>query len=247
MVLDLLLPPRCPGCRQPGGGLLCATCLAAIQPLPARRCRLCGDPSVRAPGRCGACLAARPAFRRAFAPGRYAAPLSVAVQALKYHRRRSAAPALGTVMAACVPESVARRVDVVVPVPCHLGRVRRRGIDHAALLAQAVAAALGRPWHRALERTQPTTPQVGLSAGERRANVAGAFRSRASVAGSCVLLVDDVMTTGATSGACAVVLCQAGARAVWVVTAARAATPSPAMRPAVAARPAPRYNAPPAP
>lgn len=238
MARDLVLPTRCPGCRRLGDPRLCRRCREGIPRLPARRCIVCGDPAVVRGKRCAACLARRPAYRRALAAGRYGGVLGVTVRALKYQRRRSAALALADAMADAIPRAIARRVDVVVSVPCHPDRIRRRGIDHTAHLARAVASALDRPWQIALARTLPTAPQVGLSAHQRRRNVSGAFATVAAVGGLRVLLVDDVLTTGATASACAAALCAAGARAVWVVTAARA------VGPAVAARSTPRYNAP---
>lgn len=233
----LLFPPRCAGCGRPGGGL-CAACRAAVPALPDRRCAVCGDPALEARGRCAACLARPPAFARALAIGRYAPPLSRCVQALKYHRRSDAARDLAELLAAALPASLARRVDAVVPVPSHASRVRERGIDHAAELARALAVAIDRPLLGALARIRPTATQVGTSAATRRANVAGAFEALATVDGLCLLLVDDVLTTGATAGACAEALRAAGARRVWVATAARAAGP-------VAAAAGRRYNPPP--
>lgn len=235
--IALVLPPRCPGCDRPAAGL-CAACRSAVTPLPARRCDVCGDPMVRARRRCAACLAQRPAFERAFAAGRYAPPLSRAIHALKYRRRRGAARDLAVLVARAIPADIAGRVDLVVPVPAHAARVRERGIDHAALLAQALAAAIGRPWRRTLERVAPTAAQVGMTAAERHANVAGAFGAVAPLTRLRVLLVDDVLTTGATAGACAAALRAAGARVVWVATAARAAGP-------VAGPAGRRYNPPP--
>src|SRR5205823_1833243 len=115
-------------------------------------------------------------------------------------------------------------VDALVPVPLDAARVRERGYNQAALLAAPVAAALDVPlaptW---LRRTRPTRPQVGLSARERRVNVRGAFTcpEPAAVAGQRVLVVDDVMTTGATLEACAEALVAAGAAGVWGLIVAR--------------------------
>jgi ComF family protein len=144
---------------------------------------------------------------------------------VKYSGERRLARPLG--------EAVARRwarvgegATVVVPVPVHADRERQRGYDQAALIAQVAAANLGLPCVRALERARATRAQFELDRDERSANVAGAFRIRdrrasAAVAGQWVLLVDDVITTGATLAACGNALVQAGAFAVSAITVAR--------------------------
>jgi len=117
----------------------------------------------------------------------------------------------------------------VVPVPVHAERERRRGYDQAALIAEVAGERLGLPVVRALERQRATIAQFELGRDERAANVDGAFRVRAghaskvarSVAGRWILLVDDVVTTGATLAACAFALERAGALAVSAIAVAR--------------------------
>ncbi|HSL98175.1 MAG TPA: phosphoribosyltransferase family protein, partial [Candidatus Deferrimicrobiaceae bacterium] len=113
--------------------------------------------------------------------------------------------------------------DVLVPVPGSPDRVRERGYDHAALLASSAGRRLGLPAVPALERLRTTTAQASLDQAARAANLRGAFRccAPASVAGRWVVLVDDVITTGATLGACGSVLVDAGAAAVSAITVAR--------------------------
>ena len=132
-------------------------------------------------------------------------------------------------------EAVARRwarvgtgAELVVPVPVHAERERQRGYDQAALIAAVAAQRLGLPMARALERGRATVAQFELGRDERAANVAGAFRLRESergasraVAGRWILLVDDVVTTGATLAACATALERAGALAVSAIAVAR--------------------------
>jgi ComF family protein len=117
--------------------------------------------------------------------------------------------------------------DMVIPVPLDLARLRWRGFNQAAMLARSLAARHRRPWQpMALSRCRSTPPQVGLNVEERRRNVAGAFAMRhgAAVRGRTVLLVDDVMTTGATVNECAKTLRQAGgATRIDVLVLARAA------------------------
>ncbi len=112
------------------------------------------------------------------------------------------------------------RFDAVVPVPLHRARRRKRGFNQAELLAQGVARKINAPVSDTLEVVRSTRDQVELSAAGRRANVAGAYRSRGPVAGT-VLLVDDVFTTGATMSACAGTLLRAGAREVHALSLCR--------------------------
>ncbi len=169
----------------------------------------------------------------------FAGPVRAALHQLKYAGERRLAEPLG--------EAVARRwqrvgegATVVVPVPVHAQRERERGYDQAALIADVAARSLGLPCVRALERARATAAQFDLGRDQRSANVAGAFRVRGSesegdfgeagartaagaqaVAGRWILLVDDVVTTGATLAACAVALEAAGAYAVSAATVAR--------------------------
>lgn len=153
----------------------------------------------------------------------FAGPVRAALHQLKYSGERRLAVPLG--------ESLARRwrrvgvgTDMVVPVPVHTRRERERGYDQAALIAQVGAESLGLPCARVLERARATVAQFDLGRDERSANVAGAFRTRQGappVAGRWVLLVDDVVTTGATLAACASALEAAGAYAVSAITVAR--------------------------
>jgi ComF family protein len=149
------------------------------------------------------------------------------VHELKFRGRRRVAERLAEALLA---EAAVRRTlhdaQVVVPVPLHPRRRRERGFNQSGLLAQALARPSGlRVVEDALARRQDTPPQTGLSAAGRRANVAHAFvvRRRPAVSGRIVVLVDDVLTTGATARACARALKAAGAAEVRLVTAARVA------------------------
>jgi len=219
-LLDLLYPPRCAACGEPvpGGVPFCATCADAIDPVPpgCARCGLPGPDPI-----CGGCYAAPPAFGGVQAGGLYGGPLADAIQALKYGARPAVARPLGAWLAGRVALPPGA---VLVPVP--LGRRRRisRGYDQAALLAGHLARASGRPrLLGALRRQRETPPQVGRTRAERARNVAGAFvPGGRRVAGLDVVLVDDVVTTGATADAAAAALRAAGARSVTVVALARA-------------------------
>lgn len=152
------------------------------------------------------------------AAGLYDGSLREIVHALKYDGRRSVARRLGALMREHGGDVLAG-ADAVVPVPLHRRRLRARGFNQAAELGRH----LGLPLCHALRRIRATPSQTDLPAGERHANVRGAFTlaRRIDVSGTCLVLVDDVSTTGATLEACARVLCEAGAREVRAVTAAR--------------------------
>jgi ComF family protein len=222
--LDLLYPPRCAAC---GEGLpssndepFCDSCADAVDPVP-KGCARCGLPGADA--LCGACLASPPAFSRCEAGGLLGGPLAEAIHALKYRDRPALARPLGRWLASrvAVPDGA-----LVVPIPLARRRRIARGYDQAALVARWLARAAGRPGAlapAALARVRETPPQVGRKRAQREANVAGAFRAHPRrVRGRDVVLVDDVVTTGATAGAAASALRAAGARTVAVVALARA-------------------------
>jgi ComF family protein len=145
------------------------------------------------------------------------------VRHLKYRQERYLVAALAQLLLDCLAARPLA-VDALVPVPLDARRARWRGFNQSTLLAAEVARALDRPLlDRVLQRQRPTRPQVGLSARERRANVRDAFActDRTAVAGRRLLLVDDVMTTGATLEACATALDGAGAAAVYGLVVAR--------------------------
>ena len=230
--LDLVFPARCPVCEAAlGAGRrdpLCGACWTAVERIHAPVCDTCGLPfptfvprvAVSAE-RCGPCAAAPPAFDWARAGGVYAGPLREAVQRLKFSRK----PSLARPLAALVLEQWAARlpvVDAVLPVPLARARERERGFNQAALLAERIARALGaRLEPRWLARARDTAPQTDLDVAQRRANVRGAFVASSSVAGLDVVVVDDVLTTGATASECARALRAAGAGHVGVLTVAR--------------------------
>ncbi|GIW20556.1 MAG: amidophosphoribosyltransferase [Chloroflexota bacterium] len=210
-LLDLLLPPVCPGCGTEGDPI-CAACL------PAFEVRL-GEPPGAAIG--SSVDLPAPLLQLEWCAA-YEGVVRAALHALKY--------AGETRLAAPIGEAMARRWavagaggDVLVPVPVHGTRRRERGYDQAELLARVAAEHLGLPAVAALERARPTRPQFDLDRRDRAANVADAFRTvdPPLVAGRWVVLVDDVVTTGATLSACARALLDAGAVAVSALTAAR--------------------------
>jgi ComF family protein len=221
-LLELVYPPRCAAC---GEGVasepFCGVCGEAVEPVPAG-CGRCGMPGPDP--LCGACRADPPGFDAVRAGGLFGGPLAEAIHAFKYGGRPALARPLGAWLARAAPLPPGA---VIVSVPLARRRRIERGYDQASLLADALARAAGARERRlrgALMRTRETAPQVGKSRAERCRNVAGAFRAVrvAEIAGREVVLVDDVVTTGATADAAARALLAAGARTVEVIALARA-------------------------
>jgi ComF family protein len=229
-VLAVVFPSACPACGAPvetlGGGPLCEGCWQALPRHPELVCG-CGLPLVAGLSACPRCRRGRQVFAAGCSLGPYEGTLRVAIHELKFSGRRRAAARLA---AALLESETARRLvatsDVLVAVPLHPRRLRERGFNQAALIAQELARRGGRPCcPDALVRRLDTAPQAGLSAQARRLNVREAFavRRRPAVAGKTVTLVDDVVTTGATAQACGRALRAAGAREVRLVSVARVA------------------------
>jgi ComF family protein len=172
---------------------------------------------------CRACERHAPRFVRAVAAGAYTGVVREAVHALKYRGQRAAAHPLAERVASS-PHFPAGDW-LVVPVPLTAKRKRERGFNQAALLGRAIARLRKLPYADALARTVETTPQHGLSREARQHNLAGAFACRKPVAGRRVLLVDDVLTTGATVDAAADVLLAAGAVEVAIAIVGRTLAP----------------------
>lgn len=217
-LLDRMLrDPDCAVCGGPSpGAAICAPCRHELQPPPA--CRRCAAPLER-PGLCGACLKAPPPWLEAVAAALYLPPLSGMIAALKHRGRIDLARPLGQLLAERTAD-LAERADVIVPVPLHRSRFSERGYNQAVELGRALATP-ERPLTDLLVRVRATPPQQGSSAAERRRNLRGAFRAKGRGEGS-VLLVDDVLTTGATLRSATRALMRAGWREVRVAVLARA-------------------------
>jgi ComF family protein len=234
--LDLLLPPRCAACDNPvtAQGQLCSGCFAQTHFVTVPFCLLCGVPfaSVEQGGTdrmCPSCRADRPVFREARAPLRYDEQARRLILPFKHADRVELAAVLAPMMVRAGAELL-RRADVLVPVPLHRRRLFRRKYNQAAVLAFAVGRLASRPvLPDALIRTRQTAPLDEKSPEERASEVAGSLQVRPSrrlaVTGRTVLLIDDVMTSGATANACATSLLEAGAKAVDVLLAARVPDP----------------------
>jgi ComF family protein len=230
-MLDLLYPRNCIHCGAPSPEPLrhlCWDCLADTPGVEPPFCALCGDPvagDIQHDYTCFACARETPAFDCARSAVRYEGGVGEALRALKYKQALWAVADLTGLLFACVQaEYFEQPFDLVTAVPLHPSRRRERGFNQSALLGGALAGRLHLPFREGLlRRIRPTVTQTGLTASRRTANVCGAFRTGlfARPSGRRILLVDDVMTTGATVNACAGVLKRGGAAAVHVVTVAR--------------------------
>jgi ComF family protein len=218
-----LLPPRCLLCGAPGSNDLdlCADCAAE---LPRNRlcCARCALPLPAPAALCGHCQRHPPPWDAAWAPFRYAWPLDRLESRYKFAAELAAGRALGALWLG-EPTPVALP-QLLVPVPLHRARLRRRGYNQALELAKPLARHLGVPLrHDVLQRLRATDAQTELDAAARRRNVRGAFAVREVIAlPAHVAVLDDVMTTGATLAECARVLKRAGAARVDVWALARA-------------------------
>ena len=229
MALDLAFPPACASCRVPlsGGGavLLCADCREAfVDRRPT--CARCGSVAPGTTPSCPRCREARFFFEKALRLGAYDGPLRAAVLRTKNQFGRGLAIALGDLLAARhADELSAWKPDAVVPVPMHWSRRMWRGGNSPQVVAERLAARLGIPLaSHLLARRRRTALQASLPPSRRAANVRGAFRARAhrDLPGSRLLLVDDVMTTGATLNEASRTLSRAGAGSLAVAVLARA-------------------------
>ena len=229
LVADVALPQLCPSCREPVDGAgLCPACWSKLSFIAPPYCQRLGIPFAFDSGAgllSMEAIADPPAYNRARAAVRYDDVARKLVHALKYGDRLDLAPTMGRWMARAGGELLAD-ADALVPVPLHWRRQWARRFNQAALLAQIIARTNGRVVaHGALKRVKATPQQVGLDKSERAHNVQGAFRvpaaGRAEVAGRKLLLIDDVLTSGATIDACTRALLRAGATSVDVLVFAR--------------------------
>ena len=230
-VFNLVFPDDCRVCgsrlREVSRVPVCSACLSAPRPLLAEYfCVDCKTAFLNAfplddNGRCSLCRRGLTGFDAAFSFGEYDGTLRKLIHLFKYDRFKPLARPLGRLLASALPRDW--KYDMVVPMPLHWRRSWERGFNQSELLGKALSTKLGAPLVRAVSRKRRTPSQAGLTNAQRRVNVAGAFvwNKRVSVKDRHVLLVDDVLTTGATASACAAVLKRAGAKRVTVLTLAR--------------------------
>jgi ComF family protein len=213
-LLDVLFPPRCAGCGR-GSWPFCAACRGRIAVLTPPGCVRCGMPAEEELSRCRSCPPEPLGSARS--PFLYDGPVRAALVRFKWSGWRSVADALGLAMAAALDE----RPDTITWVPLSSSRRASRGYDQARALARSVGRATGLPLASLLTRVIDTAPQTARGGPERRRAMRGAFRASGRSPPGRVLLVDDVLTTGATAAECARALLDAGARDVALLTAAR--------------------------
>jgi ComF family protein len=233
--LQALFDPSCAACRGPLGtgrtGPVCGVCWNAIRIVSPPWCDRCGEPlrswrhSSNGSGLCVSCIAHPPQFDLARAFGLYDGALREIVHALKYQGHQSLGAPLGALMRSSHRELLAH-ADAVVPVPLHPWRQFRRGFNQADELAHALGPRVWRP----LRRRTLGIPQAKLTGDQRRSNVQHAYRLSTVRAGvtarrpKYVVLIDDVMTTGATLDACSGALREGGVEWIGTLTLARAAS-----------------------
>ena len=231
--VDLALPQLCAACREPVEGRgLCPACWSKLSFITRPYCERLGIPFVYDPGPgilSMEAIADPPAYHRARAAVRFDDVARALVHGLKYGDRLDLAPMMGRWVSHAGREILAE-ADALVPVPLHWRRMWARRFNQSAMLAAAISKESGVPIAAgALKRVKPTAQQVGLSRTERAQNVQGAFRvppeGKAAVAGRRLVLVDDVLTSGATVEGCARALLRAGAANVDVLIFARVAEP----------------------
>jgi len=234
--LDVVWPRRCAakGCGKPvdrPSGHFCSACLDAMPWFDAGgACKICGAPvpaATRHEFVCEVCAKSKPAFEKAVNAMRFLDAVREAVLDFKFHNATHLAHDLAEFAEAAVRSRLDfAQIDVVMPVPIHPARLRERGYNQSALVAERLAENLGRRHDgKSLARVVDTEHQTRVNSSQRRQNLRHAFAVRPGregcVRGRTILLVDDVMTTGSTLNECAKPLVKCGARRVWCVTVAR--------------------------
>lgn len=215
-----MLPGSCllcgEDCRQ---GIICVHCREELPALSAAKgCPRCALPTTHGE-HCGACLRETPHFSRTVALWSYDFPADRLIHALKYEHRLAVADWLAGQMAARLEPGG----QLILPMPLHVERLRQRGFNQAAEIGKRIACRLKLTYNgNFLQRLRPTQPQAELLPGERQRNVRGAFACTGALDDRPVVLIDDVMTTGASANECARVLRLHGAGEITLLVAARA-------------------------
>jgi ComF family protein len=227
-LLDVLYPPACVACARvlPGpGAYFCGECARSVQENTGSACVRCAEPGDYDDGPCERCRRRPPPFARAFSPFVHDGPVARAIHQFKYEDHPELAQPLGELLVERARAFLDSAPRALCAIPLHDKRLHERKYDQAQLLVEQLGRLTGRAVAvDALERVRFTERQVGLDEAERELNVAGAFQASAAAAGQRLLLVDDVLTTGATARSAARALIDAGAAEVQVLTLARAFT-----------------------
>lgn len=219
---DLLFPRRCPVCggvAMPKGRLICPACLKQLSFVSSPACMKCGkEIGSRDQEYCADCIRRKKSFTRGFALLNYDSRAAVSMAAVKYHNKREYLDFYARAAALRFGKQFRQAgIQVIVPVPVHASRLKTRGFNQAAVLAEKLSAELGIPWEELLIRVKKTDPQKSLGSAERLKNLRGAFEAEQE-AGKWerVLLVDDIYTTGSTAEICSRALLKTGVKQVFV-------------------------------
>lgn len=222
-VLNVLYPSRCPVCEGVSDvsyhSPICVSCWSQIKEYSGPSCRICAVPFPSEYGEvCGQCLKKEPPFSKVINFGLYEGVLAEAINHLKFHGIKKLSKPLGRLLLGFdLPD-----VDGIVPVPLSMRRLKERGFNQSLLIARVISKEIKAPLLMdSLIKKKETPPQTGLSARERLSNLRNAFDVKEVLRDLRILLVDDVMTTGATVRECSKQLMKAGAKEVIVLTLAR--------------------------
>lgn len=223
-LFSLLYPSNCPLCENPTDNIsyapFCTVCWGSIRRYTGPSCITCADPLVSEYSiKCGGCLQHAPPFSSVLNFGLYSGVLAEAIHLLKFSGLRRLARPLGKLF----PElPIPPDMDGIVPVPVTTKTLRQRGFNQTLLLSRSLSRHLRIPVHiNLLRKKKETPPQIGLGARERASNLKNAFEAGKRLDDQRLILLDDVMTTGATVRECAKTLRRAGAQEVVVLTLAR--------------------------
>ena len=221
--LNFFFPSRCPVCNKRSDNHshnpLCGRCWSAIIRYEGPACSICGLPTVSPYTRiCGTCLDNKPPFDKIRYFGIYEGPLKESIHLLKFQGVKR----LSIPLAGLISSLVSDKYDAIIPVPLHTSKLREREFNQTALIGHHLSKALSTPLiMNALCKNRETKLQTDVSGKERRDNLRGAFSASGEIGGISILLVDDVITTGATVTECSRVLKKAGALKIDVVALAR--------------------------
>lgn len=229
-LLDFILPPRCPLCLRltdlPDPHTLCPSCLSGVTLISPPICTKCGIPfatQAEESHLCGRCLVRMSSYDTARALLTFSSSTRTAIHAFKYENKAYLSKTLLGLMERSPLGLSFHQYDILVPVPLHRNRLRARGYNQALLLCREISQRYGVPVdERLLRRIRDSAPQIELMGVEREQNVKGVFSLGKDPAEKTILLVDDVLTTGATVNECASVLRRGGAKRIDVFTIARA-------------------------